>query len=127
MRLAKYSLAAAELLLVLPAALFFAALFMRNVQPLQYEPAHTAQVIVTWYAARPRVGLWIFLIGLPLMVLLTGVVTVVRSWTGNAALRQATRDTVETFKTHFAIATVAGATLLAAAMLAIVALHVLTD
>lgn len=127
MRLAKYSIAVTELLLVIPAALFFAALFMRNVQPQQYEPAHTAQLIVTWYAARPRIGLWIFLIGLPLIVLVTGFPTVVHSWTHDAALRQATRETLAALKRHFAIATVTAATLLAAAMLAIVALHVLTD
>jgi hypothetical protein len=127
MRLAKYSIAATELLLVIPAALFFAALFMRDVQPQQYEPAHTAQVIVTWYAARPRIGLWIFLMGLPLMVLVTGLATVVHSWTHDASLRQAARDTFATLKTHCATATVASATLLAAAMLAIVALHVATD
>ncbi len=127
MRLAKYSIAAAELLLVIPAALFFAALFMRNVQPVQYEPAHTAQLVVLWYAARPRIGLWIFLIGLPLVVLVVGFATVVRSWTQDARLRQAARDTLASVKEHFAIATVATATLLAAAMLAIVALHVMTD
>lgn len=49
MKLTKYanaSIATIELLLVFPAVLFMTALFMRNVQPEQYEPAHSAQQIV---------------------------------------------------------------------------------
>jgi hypothetical protein len=34
----KRAIAAAELLLVFPAVLFMTALFVRNLQPLQYEP-----------------------------------------------------------------------------------------
>ena len=61
-----------------PAALFMMALFVRNLQPLQYEPARTAQRIVDWYAVRPRIGLWGLLIALPLAVLLTGCSTLLR-------------------------------------------------
>jgi hypothetical protein len=42
-------IAATELTLIFPAALFMTALFVRNLQPQQYEPAHTAQQIVMWY------------------------------------------------------------------------------
>ncbi|HZP17605.1 MAG TPA: hypothetical protein VFB00_06555 [Terriglobales bacterium] len=42
--------AATELLLIFPAALFMTALFLRNVLPEQFEPAHTAAWIVNWYA-----------------------------------------------------------------------------
>ena len=42
------ALAATELALIFPAALFMTALFVRNLQPPQYEPAHTAERIVTW-------------------------------------------------------------------------------
>jgi membrane protein DedA with SNARE-associated domain/rhodanese-related sulfurtransferase len=58
MRLPRYAIATAEMLLIFPAVLFMAALFLRNVQPLQYEPARTAQQIVTWYVGPPRLGLW---------------------------------------------------------------------
>src|SRR3974390_693761 len=88
------SLAALELLLVFPAVLFMTALFVRNVQPLQYEPAHTAQRIVDWYAARPHLGLWILLIALPLAVLTTGSVALAREWRRNHELRSATLQTV---------------------------------
>ena len=52
-------IAVLELLLIFPAVLFMSSLFVRSIQPLQYEPAHMAQRIVDWYAASPHVGLWI--------------------------------------------------------------------
>ena len=48
MKATKRAFAAAEMMLILPAVLFMTALFMRNVQPLRFEPAHTAQEIVAW-------------------------------------------------------------------------------
>jgi hypothetical protein len=72
MNLPKRTIAATELLLIFPAALFMTALFVRNLQPLQYQPAHAAEQIVSWYAVRPRIGLWGLLIALPLAVLVTG-------------------------------------------------------
>ena len=127
MRLPKYSIAITELLLIFPAALFMAALFARNLQPPQYEPAHTAQQVVAWYAARPRLGLWGLLIALPLAVLVTGCGTLLRRWSDEIELRQAARQTLATLGAHLATALVAGATLTAGGILAIVALHVLTD
>ncbi|HUJ15065.1 MAG TPA: hypothetical protein VL284_14860, partial [Thermoanaerobaculia bacterium] len=68
----KRTLAAAELLMAFPAALFMTALFVRNIQPQQYEPAHTAERIVTWYATHPPFSLWILLIALPIAVVVIG-------------------------------------------------------
>jgi hypothetical protein len=127
MNMTKRCIAAAELLLIFPGALFMAALFVRNLQPLQYEPAHTAQRIVTWYAVRPRIGLWGLLIALPLAVLVTGCGTLLRSWSDEMELRQATRQTLAAISAHLATLLVAGATLTAGGILAIVALHMLTD
>jgi hypothetical protein len=127
MKLLKYSIATTEMLLICPAALFMAALFLRNVQPQQYEPAHTAQQIVTWYAGRPRIGLWGFLIALPLTVLATGCATLVRRWSDEVELRQAARQTLTALRAHLATLMVAVATLTAGGVLAIVALHVVTD
>jgi hypothetical protein len=123
----KRAIAATELLLIFPAALFMTALFVRNVQPLQYEPAHTAQRIVMWYAARPHIGLWGLLIALPLVVLVTGCCTLLRSWSDEVQLRQATLQTLTAIRAHLAALMVAGATVTAGGVLAIVALHVLTD
>jgi hypothetical protein len=127
MKLAKYTIATTELLLIFPAALFMTALFVRNLQPQQFEPAHTAQQIVTWYAARPRIGLWVFLIALPLAVLVTGCGTLLRMWSNDVELRQAARHTLATVRAHLATLLVAGATLASGGVLAIVALHLLTD
>jgi len=127
MNIAKRAIAAMELLLVFPAALFMMALFVRNLQPLQYEPARSAQRIVDWYAVRPHVGLWGMLIGLPLAVLLTGCSALLRNWSRDAQLRQATWQTLSAVRAHLATLLIAGATLTAGGILAIVALHVLTD
>jgi hypothetical protein len=123
----KYTIATTELLLIFPAVLFMTALFVRNLQPPQYEPAHTAHQIVTWYAARPRIGLWGLLVALPLAVLVTGCGTLLRGWSHETELRQAARHTLATLRAHLAMLLVAAATLAAGGVLAIVALHVLTD
>ncbi len=68
------AIAVMELALVSPAALFMTALVVRHIGPLEYEPAHMAQQIVTWYSIRPWT-LWALLIGLPLVVLVIGCVT----------------------------------------------------
>jgi hypothetical protein len=127
MQTLKRTVAAAELVLIFPAALFMTALVVRALQPVQFEPAHTAQQIVDWYAARPRVGLWLALITMPLAVLLTGAVTLLRSWTADADVRQAARAMFTIVHTHLATLLVAVATLTAGGILAIVAMHMLTD
>jgi len=127
MRLAKFTIATAELLLIFPAALFMTALFVRNLQPLQYEPAHTAQQIVNWFAVRPRIGLWGLLIALPLAVLVTGFATLWYRWSDEPELRQAARHTLAALRAHVPTLLVAGATLAAGGVLAIVALHLLTE
>jgi hypothetical protein len=123
----KRLVAAAELLLILPAVLFIAALFVRNLQPAQSEPAHTAAQIVQWYSAWPLVGLWVLLIALPAAVLVTGARTLLRDWTDDAVLREAAWRTIATIRGHLATVVVAATTVVAGVILAIVALHVLTD
>jgi hypothetical protein len=121
------SLAAAELLLVFPAALFMTALFVRSIQPQQYEPARTAQRIVDWYAASTHVGLWLLMITLPLVVTIVGSITVARCWRNDEALRQAARNTIINLRAHFATFLTLMATAVAAGILFIVAVHVITD
>ncbi len=123
----KRTIAATELLLVFPAALFMTALFVRNLQPAQYEPAHTARRLVEWFSARPHLGLDVFLIALPFAALVFGSVTVLRSWRNDAALRQAARETLAALRAHLATLLITGATLTAGGILAIVALHMMTD
>ena len=127
MNLPKRTIAAAELLLIFPAALFMTALFARNLQPLQYQPARSAERIVTWYSGRPYVGLWGLLIALPLTVLVIGCGALLRSWSADVELRQTARDMLAAIRRHLVTLMIAGATVTAGGVLAIVALHLLTD
>lgn len=103
------------------------ALFVRNLQPQQYEPAHTAQVIVNWYAARPHLGLWVLLIILPVAVLSSGAVTLFRNWKRDGQLRADARLVIGALRANSATTLVAFATVTAGGILAIVTLHLLTD
>ena len=123
----KRATAAIELLLIFPATLFMATLFERSLQPLEYEPAHTARRIVMWYAHRPRIGLWLLLIALPFAVLITGCGTLLRSWRHEVVLHQATRQLLAAIRANLPTLLVAGATFVARGILAIVVLHLLSD
>jgi len=121
------TIAATELLLVFPAALFMTALFVRNLQPEQFEPAHTARRLVEWFSARPFLGLDIFLIALPFAALVIGGATALRSWRSDAELRRAALETLAAVRAHLATLLIAGATLMAGGILAIVAVHMITE
>ena len=127
MNLIRRTLATLEVVLIFPAVLFMMALFVRSVQPHQFEPAHTAQRIVDWYAARIQVGLWLFLMALPLAVLSIGCVSLVRSWRSDAALRQAGLECFGAIRRHFSMLVVALATAASAVILGIMASRVITD
>jgi hypothetical protein len=118
-----HTIAILQLLLIFPAALFMASLVVRNLGPMNYEPAHTAQQIVMWYAGR----MWtlrMLLFALPCVVLISG-------W---AALRTWYRDTVQlgTHRSlpsslpHWPVRLVSVTTVASAGILAIVGFHVLT-
>lgn len=119
----KRILAALQLLLIAPALLFMSALVLRQLSALQQEPASASHHIVIWYAGRTRT-LWTLLITLPLMVLITGSVALLRSWSKAAELpdrgrTQALRMVHADGPTLF----IALMTLTAGVILAIVALH----
>jgi hypothetical protein len=120
-------IATLELLLIFPASLFMLSLFARNIQPAPYEPAQTARRLVDWFAARPFLALDIFLITLPFAALVIGCLTVLRNWRTDAQLRQAARQTLAAARAHLSALVIAGATLVAGGILAIVALHAITD
>jgi len=128
MKTLKAGIAAAEIVLVFPAALFFTALFARNLQPMQYEPAHSAQRIVVWYSTRPVwFGLWTLLMALPFAVLVVGCVMLIRIWQNDSELRQAVRQVLAAVRGHLATLLIAAATFAAGSILAFVAVHALTD
>lgn len=103
------------------------ALFVRNLQPAQYEPARSAQAVVNWYAMRPHVGLWLLLILLPLVVLVSGAVAILHKWNGEAEVRQAGRQVLSVLRNHWTTLLTAGATSAAGLILTIVALHMITE
>lgn len=123
----KRTIATTELLLVCPAALFMTALFVRELQPAQFEPAHSARRLVEWFAARPFLGLDICLIVMPFAALVLGGVTVLQGWRRDAEMRRTTLETLAAVRAHLAMLLIAGATLVAGGILAVVALHMVTD
>jgi len=100
-----------------------AALFVRNLNPLPYEPAHTAQRLVLWYAGRMWT-LWVLLLALPLTVLVTGCITLRHTWNRDAI---AARQALAMIRTHLTTLVVLATTLGATAILAIVVLHMLAN
>jgi hypothetical protein len=118
----KRGIAAAEILLLLPAALFMASLVVRLVGSAQAEPARSAQQVVTWYSGRIWT-LWILLMLLPLAALLIGGAALLAS--GGSAFQA--RQWRLALRSDGALRTVAVATLAACAILAVVAVHVLMN
>jgi hypothetical protein len=102
------------------------ALFVRKLQPLQYEPALSAERIVMWYAGR-QWTLWVLLIALPFAVLVTGCATLRRSWNGDVVLPHAARQKLAAIRAHLSTLFVAAATLTAGGVLVIVILHMLAN
>jgi hypothetical protein len=120
-------IATLEFLFVFPASLFMMALFLRNIQPPQYEPAQTAGRLVDWFSARPHLGLDVCLIALPFAALAIGCATVLRTWRSDAQLRHAALQTLAAVRANLAAILIVLATLVAGGILAIVALHIITD
>jgi hypothetical protein len=118
----KRALAAAQLLLMLPAILFMSALVVRQLSPLQYEPAYTAHRIIMWYAGRIWT-LWALLITLPLAVLFTGCIMLLRSWSNVPELPHRPHQGLAAIYADRAMLFVAVMTFTAGVILAIVAMH----
>lgn len=122
MKSIKPAAAIVELLLVLPAALFMTALFLREVQPL----AQTGR-LVDWFSHHVIVGLYIFLIAMPLAALVMGCTIVLSSWRSDAELRRAALVTLTAARAHLAPLLIAAATVMAGGILGTVALHLITE
>jgi hypothetical protein len=118
--------AALEFVLIFPAAIFMTALVLRNLQPLQSEPAYSAQQLVMWYAGRMWT-LWVLLLGLPLTVLVTGCATLLHSWNRGMALPRTARQSSAVIREQLTTLFVAATTLAAAGILVIVVLHMLAN
>jgi hypothetical protein len=123
MNTTRRTIAATQALLISPAILFMGALIVRQLSPLQHEPAYTAQRIVMWYAGRMWT-LWMLLITLPLAVLVTGCLTFLRS---RRELPRGVQDGFAAIHIDSAMSFVAAMTLTAGIVLAIVAIHMLAN
>ena len=119
-------IAVLELVLIFPAALFMTALALRNLEPLQYEPAHSAQQLVLWYAGRMWT-LWVLLLGLPFIVLTSGFAELLHGWNRDIVMPFTARQWLAMVRAHLATLLIAVTTLLAGVILAIVVLHVLAN
>jgi hypothetical protein len=127
MRAINRTVAIVELLLVFPGVLFMTALFVRNLQPAPYEPARSARLVVDWFSARPLLGLDVFLIALPFAAFVIGCVAVLRTWRSDADLRLVALQMLAAVRSQGAALAIVGATLVAGGILAIVALHMISD
>jgi len=119
-------IAVLELVLIFPAALFMTALMLRNLHPLQYEPARSAQQLVMWYAGRMWT-LWVLLLGLPFIVLVSGCAELLRSWNRDIILSLTSPKSLAMVRAHLASLFLAATTLIAGVILAIAVLHVLAN
>ncbi len=115
-----------ELVLISPAALFMIALTLRHLQPLQYEPAHSAQQLVMWYAVRMWT-LWVLLFGLPLIALVVGCSELMRDWNRDTVVPLKSQKPLVMARAHLASRLIATTTLISGVILAIVVLHVLAN
>lgn len=115
---ANHALAIAHLLLISPALVFMGSLMLRNLQALQNEPAQTAQQIIMWYAGRMWT-LWLLLLAIPLSVLVTGCLSLLRRWT---LLRSAQQE-IRAVQADWAARSIFVTTIAAAIILTIVILH----
>ena len=114
---------ATQALLMFPALLFMGALILRQMSPLQHEPAYTSQQIVMWYAGRMWT-LWALLITLPLVVVVTGCLTLLRSWSKDRELPRSVQEWSAAIHAEPAMLLVGALTLTAGVVLAIVAVHI---
>jgi hypothetical protein len=119
-------IAVTELLLIFPATLFLTSVAARNLRPLQYEPTHTAQQIVSWYTRLPvPVGLWGLLVALPVAALLIGCMTLLADSNEGAGDDRASSRPPAALGTPWPTRMIAAATLAATLILVVVTLHML--
>jgi hypothetical protein len=119
-------IAALELTLILPAALFMVALVVRHMQALPFASADFAQQIVMWYSERVW-PLWVFLIAMPFAAFIAGCATLLGDWARDVELQNVTRQTLVVIRAHPVRLLLAATTLTAACILAIVALHMVAN
>jgi len=119
-------IAAIQLVVIFPGALFLTAVVARDLQLLQYEPAHIAQEIITWYSDR-HWTLWALLIGLPFAALLNGGIVLLRNSNDGTDEGQIVEQTFAVIRTQLPTQIIAATTLAAGLILTVVILHMLAN
>lgn len=120
--------AVVEWLMVLPAAMLLAGAAVRLLQPSQHEPARTVGIIYQWVQMHvTRLAAGVVFLGLPGLVVALGCATLLRAWRNDAGLRQDAAAALAILRRHFVVGLLAGATVLAAAILFAVVAHIITD
>ena len=113
--------AATELVLIFPAALFLTAVVARHLEPLEF-----AQEIVTWYSVRYWT-LWVLLIGLPIAALFNGCVVLLGNSNEGTDGAQIAKQPFTAIRTELPTQIIAAATLSAGLILVVVVLHMLAN
>ena len=116
-------IAAWALVLIGPAVVFIAALFLRQVPPPTSQPARTADRIVKWYAGHPQLALWVLLLLLPLSAFLLGSAALMRTWGNNPQLQYWAWRALTEIPEHWPAVSIGVATLLSAGVLAMITAH----
>ena len=107
--------------------MFFSAAALREAQPVQYEPARASWVIFGWFSHLPPRVVALLLIGLPGLAVIVGTAAVVRTWRDDRGLRDDARSALAILRRRFAACFLTTATVLAGAILAAIAVHMITD
>ena len=122
------AVAVSQWLLVLPAAIFLAAAAARLLQPRQYQPAHASWVLFEWTMAHiSHSGAALLFLAMPGLAAILGGAAAAGAWRKDPALRSDATETLAILGRHWAIAVLLAATLLAGAILAATAAHLLSD
>lgn len=124
MRTATRIIAAMQLVLIVPAALFMTAVLVAAGDAPKYDLARVAQRIVIWYSGRMWT-LGLLLLALPCVVLIAGCATLLAAWNHDIEVPHSARQSLATIQAPLATLGVVGTTLASAAILAIVVLHML--
>jgi hypothetical protein len=122
------ALALSEWLLVLPATLLLTAAALRQLQPRQFEPARTSWAIFEWTTAHiSQAGAALLFLVSPAVALVAGCAVLMLAWRKSETLRQDTLAVLTSLRRHLAFAILGTGTLLAAAILAAVVVHIIAD
>ena len=117
-----------EWLMILPATLLLATAALRMLQPAQHEPAHTSWLVFNWTTAHiSRLGAGILFLAMPAVVAIAGCIALWRAWHTDQELRSDGSAIAAILQRRGTIFVLMTATLLAAAVLALVVAHVITD